>query len=298
MSTLAELSDAIAAVVKTAEESVVRVEARRRLPATGLVWSEDGIIVTANHVVQKDDNIKVGLADGTTVPATLVGRDPSTDLAILKIDQTGLKPFVEVDKTSLGVGNLVLALGRPGKTVQATMGILSAYGGSWRTHTGGQIDHYLQTDLVMYPGFSGGPLVNAEGQLVGFNSSSLMRGVSLAVPTSTIARIADSLMTHGHVKKGYLGVSTQQVRLPETAQEDLKQKRGLLVVSVETGSAADKGGLTLGDTIVGVEGATVQNHDDLLAQLRGDRIGKKVSLKILRGGKSKKVSVKVGERSS
>ncbi len=298
MSTLAELSDAIASVVKTAGESVVRVEARRRLPATGLVWSEDGIIVTANHVVKKDDNIKVGLADGTTVPATLVGRDPSTDLAILKIDQTGLKPFVEADKTSLGVGNIVLALGRPGKTVQATMGILSAYGGSWRTHSGGHIDHYLQTDLVMYPGFSGGPLVNAEGHLVGFNSSSLMRGVSLAVPTSTIARIADSLMTHGHVKKGYLGVSTQQVRLPEAAQESLNQKRGLLVVSVESGSAADKGGLTLGDTIVGIEDSAVQNHDDLLSQLSGDRIGKKVSMQILRGGKSKKVNITVGERPS
>lgn len=296
MSVLADLSNAIADVVKAAGESVVRVEARRRLPATGLIWSADGVIVTANHVVKHDEGIKVGLADGSVVDATLVGRDPSTDLAILKIEAEGLTPFTEAIKDQIGVGNLVLALGRPGKTVQATMGIVSAYGGNWRTHMGGQIDHYLQTDLVMYPGFSGGPLVNAEGQLLGFNSSSLLRGVSMAVPTSTIATVAETLLAHGHVKKGYLGVSTQQVRLPDNMREEVGQKRGLLVVSVESGSPAEKGGLTLGDTIVGVEDASVQNHDDLLAHLSGDRIGKKVSVNILRGGKTKKVKVEVGDR--
>lgn len=298
MSTLADLSNAIAEVVSNSSESVVRVEARRRLPATGLIWSKDGVIVTANHVVQKDENIKVGLSNGDTAVATLIGRDPSTDLAILKLDGSGFKPFVEANKNNIGVGNLVLALGRPGKTVQATMGIVSAYGDGWRTHGGGQIDHYLQTDLVMYPGFSGGPLVNAEGQLLGLNSSSLMRGVSLAVPTVTLARTAAALLEHGHVKKGYLGVSTQQVRLPEAAQESLGQKRGLLVVSVESGSPADAGGLTLGDTIVGVENGSVQNHDDLLAQLGGDRIGNQVSLKLLRGGKEETLSVTLGERPS
>ena len=206
----------------------------------------------------------------------------------------GLTAFTEANKKSIGVGNLVLALGRPGKTVQATMGIVSAYGGNWRTHSGGQIDHYLQTDLVMYPGFSGGPLVNAEGHLLGFNSSYLMRGVSLAVPTSTVASVAESLLAHGHVKKGYLGVSTQQVRLPDAAREELKQKRGLLVISVESGSPADSGGLTLGDTIVGIEETAVQNHDHLLSQLGSDRIGKKVALKILRGGKNKKAQRKSG----
>lgn len=298
MSKLAELSEAIAEVVKTAGESVVRVEARRRLPATGIVWSEDGVIVTANHVVQKDENITIGLANGETAVATVIGRDPSTDIALLKIDVTGLSPLVEVEKDSVGVGNIVLALGRPGKTVQATMGIVSAHGGSWRTHTGGNVDHYLQTDLVMYPGFSGGPLVSANGRLLGLNSSALARGVSLAIPTSTIAAVADTLQTHGHVKKGYLGVSTQQVRLPDAARELFEQKRGLLVVSVEAGSPADEAGLTLGDTIVGIEETAVQNHDDLLALLSTDRIGKKVSLQLLRGGKSKKVSVTVGERPS
>lgn len=296
MSVLAELSKAISDVVTNASESVVRVEARRRLPATGLVWSADGTIVTANHVVKTDENIKVGLADGRVVDAKLVGRDPSTDLAILKANADGLKPFIEATKDGIGVGNLVLALGRPGKTVQATMGIVSAYGGNWRTHTGGHIDHYLQTDLVMYPGFSGGPLVNAEGQLLGFNSSALLRGVSMAVPNSTIATVAEALMTHGHVKKGYLGVSTQQVRLPDAVREALGQKRGLLVVSVESGSPADQGGLTLGDTIVGVADSAVQNHEDLLTQLSGDRIGNAVAVKILRGGKQESLDVTVGDR--
>lgn len=296
MSVLAELSTAIGEIVKTAGDSVVRVEARRRLPATGLIWSEDGVIVTANHVVRHDENIKVGLPDGNQVEAKLVGRDPATDLAILQVDASNLSPFTEAKKDAIGVGNLVLALGRPGKTVQATLGIVSAYGGNWRTHGGGHIDHYLQTDLIMYPGFSGGPLVNAEGHLVGLNSSALMRGVSLALPTSTIATVAEALKTHGHVKKGYLGVSTQQVRLPEAIREELEQKRGLLVVSVESGSPAEAGGITLGDTIVGIENTAVQNHDDLLTQLSGDRIGKKVGLTLLRGGKTKKVNITVGER--
>lgn len=296
MSVLVELSTAIADVVKQAGESVVRVEARKRLPATGLIWSADGTIVTASHVVKTDQNVKVGLADGRLVDAQLVGRDPSTDLAVLKADAGDLRPFTEAVKGSIGVGNLVLALGRPGKSVQATMGIVSAYGGNWRTHTGGHIDHYLQTDLVMYPGFSGGPLINVEGHLLGLNSSALLRGVSMAVPTSTIATVADALMTHGHVKKGYLGVSTQQVRLPDTVREELSQKRGLLVVSVEPGSPAEQGGLTLGDTIVGVADSAVQNHEDLLAQLSGDRIGHAVSVNILRGGKQESLDVTVGDR--
>jgi S1-C subfamily serine protease len=296
MSLLADLSTAIADIVQTAGASVVRVEARRRIPATGLIWSADGIIVTANHVVKSDENIKVGLADGTIKEAKLVGRDPSTDLAILKIDADGLTPFTEAIKDHIGVGHIVLALGRPGNTVQASMGIVSAYGGAWRTHIGGHIDHYLQTDLVMYPGFSGGPLINAEGHLLGFNSSSLIRGASLAVPTSTIAQVAETLLKHGHVKQGYLGVSTQQVRLPDTVREAIGQKRGLLVISVETGSPAEKGKLTLGDTIVGIENTPVQNHDDLLAQLSSDRIGQQVSLTILRGGETQQITVEVGER--
>ncbi|KAA3655438.1 MAG: PDZ domain-containing protein [Chloroflexi bacterium] len=298
MSVLAELSNGLATVVSNAGPSVVRVEGRKRLPATGIVWSADGVIVTAHHIVTRDDKIKVGFADGSSASAILVGRDPTTDLAILRTDASELSALTETNKNELGVGNFVLALGRPGRTVQATLGIVSALGDSWRTGMGGKIDRYLQTDLVMYPGFSGGPLVDVNGNLVGLNTSALVRGVSIAVPTPTLARVADSLLAHGRVKRGYLGVSTQQVRLPDAARDELGQKRGLLIVSVESGSPAEDAGLTLGDTIVALADSPVQNHDDLLAQLTSDRVGQETPAKILRGGQVSTLNVVIGERPS
>ncbi len=296
MSTLSDLSQAMADAVAQAGSSAVRVEARRRLPATGIIWSADGLIITANHVVKKDSNIGIGLADGTAVSASVVGRDPTTDTAILRAEASDLTPLTESDKKNMGVGHLALALGRPGKTVQATLGIISALGGSWRTAWGGQIDRYLQTDVVMYPGFSGGPLVDANGRLVGMNTSGLSRGVSLAVPTATLARVADSLLAHGRMRRGYLGVNTQRVHLPDDIREELGQKTGLLIVSVEPGSPAAQGGLNLGDTIVGFGDAAISRHDDLLVQLSGDKVGTAVAIKILRGGKVETVEVAIGEK--
>lgn len=292
---LAELSEALSRTVESAGPGVVRVEGRRRLPATGIVWADEGIIITASHVVKKENKIRVGLPDGQTVDASLVGRDPSTDLAVVKAETTDLAP-VERAGNELQVGHIVLALGRPGRTVQATLGIVSALGDSWRTRIGGHIDRYLQTDVVMYPGFSGGPLVNAHGQVIGLNTSALLRGVSLAIPTTTLSRVATALLTHGRMSRGYLGVSTQPARLPSAAAEKLGQETGLLIVSVETDSPADKGGLVLGDTIVGFDGSPVRHHDDLLALLSGDKVGQKVPVSILRGGETRSLNVTVGER--
>ena len=291
-----ELSNAMAEAVNTAGPGVVRVEGRRRMPATGIVWSDDGVIVTANHVLRRDDHIQVGLEDGRSVLATLVGRDHSTDIAVLRVEDGGFSALVEANKQELGVGNLVLALGRPGKTVQATLGIISALGDSWQTRLGGRIDRYLHTDVLMYPGFSGGPLVDGNGRLLGMNTSGMMGGVSLAIPVQTLSRVADTLLTHGRMKQGYLGVSTQKVRLPDELREKLGQKTGLLIVSTESNSPAAKGGLTLGDTIVGVAGEKVRSHDDLLAQLTGDVVGTAVAVSIVRGGKVEIFEVTVGEK--
>jgi S1-C subfamily serine protease len=194
------------------------------------------------------------------------------------------------------VGHLVLALGRPGQTVQATLGIISALGESWRTPVGGLVDHYVQTDVVMYPGFSGGPLVSAAGQLLGLNTSALVRGVSLTVPTVTLKRVVDMLVKHGKVRRGYLGVNTQPVRLPAALAQQLGQETGLLLVAVEPGSPAEQGGLLLGDTIVTLESSAVQQHDDLLALLSADRVGAPVKIRIVRGGQVQELSVVVGER--
>ena len=189
---LSTLSDGLAAAVETAGQSVVRVDARQRMSASGIVWSADGLIVTAHHVVERDDEITIGLPDGTEATATLVGRDPTTDLALLRAAGANLTPPAWVEDADLRVGQLVLALGRPGNTMQATLGIVSALGESWRTGAGGAIDRYVQTDVTMYAGFSGGPLVDVAGRVAGLNSSALLRGVSPAIPVATLRRVVDT----------------------------------------------------------------------------------------------------------
>ena len=300
MSTILQnLSNDLAGIVKSAEPSLVRVEARRRLPATGMVWSADGVIVTAHHVVEREDNLKIGLADGQTVSATLVGRDPTTDLAVLRSEAKDLTPpaWAAFDAQGPQVGHLVLALGRPGQSAQATLGIISALGDQWRTPGGSQLDHYVQTDVVMYPGFSGGPLVNAAGEIIGLNTSALLRGISLTIPNPNIRQVVETLLAHGQIKRGYLGISTQPVRLPEALRQQLNQETGLLLAGVEPGSPAEKGGLLLGDTIVAVENEPIRQHDDLLAALSGDRVGQTVSIQVVRGGQLQNLAVTVGERS-
>jgi S1-C subfamily serine protease len=293
---LQNLSDALAATVQAAGSSLVRVEGRGRLPASGVVWSGDGVIVTAHHVVEQDENIGVGLPDGQTVAATLVGRDPTTDLAVLRAQATNLTPPTWVEPDALRVGHLVLAVGRPGRTVQATLGIVSALGKSWQTPAGGQLDHYLQTDVVMYPGFSGGPLVNATGQVLGLNTSALLRGISLTVPTPTVQRVVETLLAHGRIRRGYLGVGAQPARLPTSLAQQLGQEMALLVVSVEPGSPAEQGGLLLGDAIVALDGQPIRHIDELMAQLSGERVGTAVPVRIVRGGQVQDLTVTIGER--
>ncbi len=295
MTALADFSNALASTVETLGPSTVRVEGRERLPATGIVWSADGVIVTAHHVVEQDENIGVGLADGRTVSASLVGRDPTTDVAVLRAEASGLAAPGWAAAEQLRVGHLVLALGRPGHTVMATLGVVSALGQSWRTPAGGQIDRYLQTDITMYPGFSGGPLVSSGGEVIGLNSSALLRGVSITVPAATLRQVVQSLLAHGHVRRGYLGIGAQPVRLPAGLAQELGQETGLLLVSVEPGSPAEAGGLVLGDTIVSLAGERVRHLDELLALLGGDRIGAATPCRIVRGGKVEERTVVVGE---
>jgi S1-C subfamily serine protease len=293
---LSNLSSALAAAVETAGKSTVRVEGRRRLPASGIVWSADGVIVTAHHVVEQDGDIDIGFADGGTAKANLVGRDPTTDLAVLKAQASGLTPASWAETNDLRVGHLVLALGRPGEKVMATFGIVSALSEEWRTPAGGRLDYYLQTDVVMYPGFSGGPLVDVAGNALGLNSSALLRGISVTVPASSLRPTVETLLAHGRVQRGYLGVGAQGVRLPAALAAQLNQETGLLLGSVEAGSPAERSGLFMGDTIVAFEGQPVRHLDDLLALLSVDRVGKTAPVRIVRGGQVMDVSVVVGEQ--
>ena len=293
---LSEYSDALAATVQSASQYVVRVEGRRRLPATGIVWASDGIVVTAHQVVEHDDNIMLGLPDGRTVSAALVGRDPATDLAVLRAEASDLATPALAEPDQLQVGHLVLALGRPGQSMQAALGIVSVLGGTWHTSAGGTMDCYLQADVVMYPGFSGGPLVDSTGRVAGINSSALARGNSLTIPVPTIRRVADTLLAHGRVRRGYLGIGTQPVRLQPAFVEQVSQDTGLLLISIEPQSPAERHGLLVGDILVALDGHPVRHPDDLLAQLSDDRIGKPVLLRIVRGGSVQELTIEMGER--
>ena len=299
MSTLSELSDAMVSAVETMSASVVCVEGRRRIPASGIAWSADGVIVTAHHVVEQDDNIGIGLPDGSSATAALVGRDPSTDLAVLRLQNaqaSSLQPAAWLGADQIKVGALALALGRPGHSIMATMGIVGALRADWRAPTGAQFDHYLQTDAVMYPGFSGGPLINTAGQALGVNTSALLRGINLSIPTATVRRVVETLLAHGRVRRGYLGVGAQVVRLPASLAQQLGQETGLLLGSVEPGSPAELGGLFMGDTIVALAGQPVRHLDDLLALLGGDRVGSEAPVRIVRGGQMADMRVTIGEQ--
>lgn len=293
---LEQLSQELAATVETVGQSTVRVEGRRRLPATGILWNSDGIVVTSHHVVERKDNIKIGLPNGDVIDAQLVGRDPSTDLAVLRVNASGLQAANWASAEEVRVGHLVLALGRPGDTMQATLGVISAIEGRWRTRAGGDMDSYIQTDVVMYPGFSGGPLVGADNKVIGLNSSALARGASITIPAATIDRVTRVLLEHGQVQRGYLGVGTQPVRLPTANAEKLGQETGLLIVSVEPDSPADKGGLLIGDILVHFNNEKLSDVDTLLALLSGDTVGKSVTVKLIRGGQIQDASVTVGAR--
>ena len=292
---LSNLSDELTSIVKQIGASVVQVEGRRRVPASGIIWSADGVIVTAHHVVEQEDNIRVGLPGGQTVSATLVGRDATTDLAVLRAEAKELPPPKWIDPEGVSVGHLVLALGRPGQSVRVTLGIVSVLGGSWVTPAGGGVSHYLQTDVVMYPGFSGGPLVGVGGQVLGLNSSALLRGLSITVPSPTVRKSVETLLAHGRIRRGYLGVGMQPVRLPHALVNEVGHETGLLLVSVASASPAEQGGLLLGDTIVALDGRPVRFIDELQAILSGPQIGSSVPVRFIRGGELKELTVSIGE---
>jgi S1-C subfamily serine protease len=285
-------SDSLAAAVEKAAQATVTVDARGRFPATGIIWSADGEILTADHVVQRDENINVTLPDGQTHAARVLGRDPGSDLALLKIEASGL-PTAELHD-GLKVGHLVFAIGRP-SSVQATLGSVVALGGPVRGR-GRSIEAYVQSDVTMYPGFSGGPLVDASGRIVGLNSSALARGASLAVPVAVLRQVAQALRDDGRVKRGFLGVSTQPVALAPATVEKLDQETGLMVIAADPDGPAGKGGVLQGDVLVAVGDQPVTSIEDLQAALGPEAVGKATPLKVVRGGELKTLTVTIGVR--
>lgn len=293
---LKEFSNDLTAAVEKGGASTILVDARKRYPASGIAYAED-LVLTADHVVTREENIKVTLPDGKSLSATIAGRDPGSDLALLRLAEKALSPA----KTSedVKVGQLVLALGRPNSAgMQASWGIVTAISGPTRTFRGGLLDEYVQTETTPYPGFSGGPLVNSEGEVLGLNTSGLTRGSALTIPVKGAWRIADALAKHGSVKRGYLGVRTQTVEIPDAGRKALnrEQGHGLLVLWLEEGGPAAKSGLLVGDILVAISDQPVGDADDLFSALNTDTVGKSIAVEVLRGGRPETVQVTVGER--
>jgi S1-C subfamily serine protease len=294
---LVELSDALADAAEKAGKATVLVNARRRMPASGIVYAPD-LILTADHIIEREDGIKVTLADGTEVSARLAGRDPGTDLAVLKLEHT-VETVAEATMSPARLGQIALVLGRPSANgIEASLGTVSALGGPIRTGRGGTLERYIRTDSISYPGFSGGPLVAADGTVLGVNTSGLANGAAVTIPADIAWRIAEALVKHGRIQRGYLGIRSQTVEIPAASQKALKREQasGLLIVGVENDSPADKGGLIVGDILVAVADVPILHHDELFTHLDGDVVGKSTPIGVLRGGQPQTINIVIGER--
>lgn len=298
-SLLMNLSDELANAVEHSATSVVTVYGRRRMPATGIVWNDSGLIVSANHVVERDDDIHIDTPDGRHLSTTVVGRDPNTDLVLLSVETANLISAVRATGAPR-VGQLVLAVGRPGKSgPMASFGVISLISdGTHRNHRRGQLGAFFKTDAAMLPGFSGGPLIDANGAMLGLNSSTLGRGSGFTLANETIERVITSLQHHGKVRRGFLGVSTQAVTINEhlVTALALDNPRALVVIGLEPGGPAEQQGMLIGDLVIRVAGTPVSSVDQLIEHLDGDVAGKQMDIELIRGGVLTTISVIAGER--
>lgn len=293
---LEELSTAMADAVENAGKWTLKVNARARMPASGIAFAAD-LVLTADHVIEREEDISVHTSEMEQIPAKLAGRDPITDLGLLKLERAVLSP-AQLAAEPAQIGQLVLAIARPTQSgLEASLGVVSAIGGPVRTSSGGVLERYIRTDSIAYPGFSGGPLVNAGGQIVGVNTSGLGRGAALTIPADLAWRLADTLARHGQIRRAYLGVRSQPVELPEASIQQLgrNQTTGLLLVGVEYSSPAGYAGLMVGDILVGIGDTPISDHDELYACLSSDLVGRNENITILRGGQLMKVNVKFKE---
>lgn len=301
---LSDFSAQITKAIETIAPSIVAVDARPRVATSGIVWRE-GVIVSTNHTIRRDDNLTITLEDGRTLAATLVGRDAGSDLAVLKIDDAeaakSLKPADIGVTTEIKVGSIVLAVGRAMAegSVTASFGIVNAVGGAWRTWRGDEIKRFISLDLAIYLGFSGGALINPDGKVYGVNTSAFGRGTALTIPAETVNRVVDVLLAKGRIARPYLGIAAcQAVPLSENLREklDLKQSSGLMVLTVEADGPAEKAGVLIGDVLLSLEDKPTLEPADVKAALWGREPGSTIKAQILRGGELKEIEITLGER--
>jgi S1-C subfamily serine protease len=295
---LVAFSDHAAQLVERTAAGVVAVHGGGRRSSSGIHWRA-GIVVTAEEVLERDEGIKITLAGGRIVDATLAGRDPTTDVAVLRFQPDGLAAAPTIDAASLRAGNIVLAIGNHQGAPVASLGIVAVAGGAWHSARGGAIDSLIRLDMGLSLAAEGGALVDAQGRVVGMAVLGPRRRV-LAIPTATIDRVVDQLLAKGHVFRGYLGAGLQPVRLghaPDAANDALPAGgRGVLVVSLDPAGPAARAGLMIGDIVTAWNAKPVDRVREIMRLLSPESVGQTIDLGLLRGGAPTALKIVIGER--
>jgi S1-C subfamily serine protease len=294
---LIALSEQIASTVEQAARSIVSVHARPRFDSSGVHWSPE-IIVTADHALRRHDGIRVTAPDGSSLNAELVGRDPGTDLAVLRVKGLGIPVAAREEKPVTTPGNIVLAVGRSKDSAVAAFGVISNVSGSSQTWRGGRLDQVVRLDLALHPAGAGGAVVGASGKLLGIATPALSRVSVFAIPLSTVARVTDSLLAHGRVPRGYLGVGLQPIAIPEHLRSklNLASSTGLIAITVEHDGPAGRAGMSIGDVLLELGGRATQRTENVQEILSSESVGKKVVARILRGGSPIEIEITIAER--
>lgn len=299
-SQLVELSNALASATEQAAANVVAVHSESRGSASGVIW-RSGVIVTSEHALRRDEDIRVTLADGRIAQATLVGRDPSTDLAVLKCaDATNAIAGASTgDPSTLKPGSLILAVGRTRASGPvAAFGAVSLVAPERKTWTGVSLSPYVRLDVSIQPTAVGGAVVDAGGKIFGVITPRFGRFGSTLTPAATVNNVVDTLLEKGRIPRGYLGVGLQPVRLPEALRQTLKreERTAAIVLEIEPNSPANRAGLMIGDIIVSLGGNTVARLEDIHSKLHGSAIGKPFAIGFVRGGALQTAEITVAER--
>ena len=295
---LIELSNALAQATERAAASAVAVHTESRGSASGVIWRA-GIVVTAEHALRRDEEIQLTLPDNRVVPATLVGRDPSTDLAVLKCPEASANAAALGDVAALKPGSLTLVVGRTRASGPvAALGVVSLVAPERRTWTGAALAPYIRLDVGLQATAIGGAVVDAQGRIVGIATPRFARFGAIAIPAPAVDRVVDTLLKKGHIPQGYLGVGLQPVRLPDALRQSLQrqEKTAAIVLEVEPESPAHKAGIVIGDILIALAGRPVARLEDVHSQLHGEAIGKPLVLKFVRGGAAQEVNIVVSER--
>lgn len=290
---LEKLSTELSGIIQNVSESIVLVQGRRS-PSSGIVWDKN-VIVTADHLLPRQEEVQIASSSGETIIANVAGRDPGTDLALLKTS-IELKP-VNNEAAQLNTCQLAVSVGRANRgRLLAVLGIISGSDGPYRNWRGGSLDRFIRLDVAPFPGFSGSALVLSNGKVGGMNTSAFSRHFGLTVPASNINRLVERLSKKGSIGKPYLGLMMQPVRIPKQLQAQSGTEIGLLVMGTEETSPAEQAGFLIGDIVVRLNEKNVNSLDEIFEFLDAESIGKEVKITVMRGGKVEEFGIKVGER--